>query len=658
MAVSSKALPEVYGSNGPLQLAASLGQGGEGSVYGLVGDATLAVKVFRETNEDRIDKLMELVAMDNPRLRLAGAWPHLLLTGHDGSVVGYQMEFLQGWVPLFSVYQVRSRLRILPNASWSYLIRVARNLTTCVHYIHEAGLVIGDLNESNVLADSRGMARLIDVDSFQVGEHRCQVGKSELTPPELQGRSLQNRLRSPNDDLFALAILLFQTLVFGRHPYAGCTEGDREATLESHIKAGHYAWTTRRSVPVHPPQELSIDWLPAEIRGLFEDAFDPDIRHRPSAIQWFEALKRLEAHTTACTGVETHVYWSGAERCPWCDLEEKWGVSLFHSSQKRVMTRPANSLDTDALLQELYSVPPPKVVEAPKVPNHDQVEPAKLKWYERMGPGVFWLWLIPFWLQTFSGSAYFPVLMGSTFALIGLPSLFSLAQHIHLRRKKGAAPTKQFVVPLVYKLRPLLQEWHHLAEVSFQARRSEYELLVEEYRNVDNRAERIKLELVKRSHRPEIDAYLSKFSVVASGLLNNRTSAALEKARIQSAADCTRERLEPIAAVDLNMQKALILWREDLTSHYLSTSTFGLTPSQTDLLERRLKVESDRLVKRLKQGPEELRQLAGQIEGRQRDIATEAQPLLDDYESVIHLFRSYCKKGYIKLDRPEELYLS
>ena len=72
---------------------------------------------------------------------------------------------------------------------------------------------------------------LIDCDSFQVNTngrcYPCEVGVPLYTPPELQKKSFRELIRTRNHDRFGLAILIFQLLFVGRHPYAGRYLGAR-----------------------------------------------------------------------------------------------------------------------------------------------------------------------------------------------------------------------------------------------------------------------------------------------------------------------------------------------------------------------------------------------------------------------------------------------
>src|SRR5262249_20945180 len=126
------------------------------------------------------------------------AWPVERLLGVDGprDVVGYLMPRVARALPVYEVYNPRSRLRLSPLFHQGYLLRTARNLAAAVAALHERDYVVGDLNETNVLVTNQALVTLVDTDSFQVHDphgdggggrrvFRCPVGKAEYTPPEL-----------------------------------------------------------------------------------------------------------------------------------------------------------------------------------------------------------------------------------------------------------------------------------------------------------------------------------------------------------------------------------------------------------------------------------------------------------------------------------------
>ncbi len=381
-----------------------IGRGGEGQVYTLKEDADEVGKIYYDNEDTEIQrqKVVHFAAMNESELlREIAAWPTDYLVNNEGDCVGFTMDFLKGWQPLFSSYQIRSRMRRFPDAGFSFLVRAARNLSACVHRVHEAGLVIGDLNESNTLIDGRAMVKLIDTDSFQVEIDgyvlTCGVAKTELLAPELHNRSLDDFVRQPEHDLFSLAVLVFQILVLGRHPYVGRQREGVEQTLETSIQRGDYAFSELRETQVDPPPGLGITWLPPNLKSMFERSFSTDKKARPSAQTWYDALHELEGQIVQCKTNPAHEYWKGVDACPWCDLEKKWRVTLFGASTEK----PEELVDATEEIEEIWErierLPSPAAIALPKPPSTEGVEPAKLSVLQRIG-GLFvstqYLWLM------------------------------------------------------------------------------------------------------------------------------------------------------------------------------------------------------------------------------------------------------------------------
>jgi len=240
------------------------------------------------------------------------AWPQELLYARQsgGDFVGYLMPRVQGRT---LVHWFNPRLRsqqlskpLSPAEVKLYSYRIARNLAAVVEALHDKGYVIGDLNESNVLVNEQALVSVIDTDSFQVSAIErsgdmilvfpCPVGKPEYTAPELQGRPFASQMRQADHDRFALAVLLFQILLDGNHPYRGIWRGQGDPpNLSERIRQELWPYNSRLSAQVAPPPGLAplSRWIPAEIETLFRRCFEG--KSRPTAREWRDALAEQEA---------------------------------------------------------------------------------------------------------------------------------------------------------------------------------------------------------------------------------------------------------------------------------------------------------------------------------------------------------------------------
>jgi DNA-binding helix-hairpin-helix protein with protein kinase domain len=324
--------------------AAPLGRGGEASVYPIVGQPDLVAKIYHEPTAELADKLAAMLAAPPPTLGADGhvaiAWPLGRLLGPDGAVIGCLMPRVAEALSICEFYNPSARGRHCPLFHWGYLLRTARNLAAVVRTLHEAGHVIGDLNESNVLVSSQALVTLVDADSFQIRSperlFRCRVGRGDLTPPELQGVSFSEHDRIPEQDTFALAVLIFQLLMQGIHPFAGLYPDNPEpVSIPERIVAGHwpYAWEPRSScvpVPRAPPWSV----LPIAIQDLLWRCFDEGHASpfaRPTAREWQQTLEETEKQLNVCPINGQHLFAHGLDGCPWCMLEEEQERDPFPS---------------------------------------------------------------------------------------------------------------------------------------------------------------------------------------------------------------------------------------------------------------------------------------------------------------------------------------
>src|SRR5262249_48150153 len=152
-----------------------------------------------------------------------------VLFSPNGSFAGYLMKKVGGHKPIHMLYSPHSRKLEFQRANFPFLVRAAQNISRAVASVHGTGCVIGDINHSGFLVSDAATSILIDSDSFQVltanKTFLCQVGTPEYTPAEMQGGKFGRLKRTANHDAFGLAVLIFQLLFLGKHPFAGRFSG-------------------------------------------------------------------------------------------------------------------------------------------------------------------------------------------------------------------------------------------------------------------------------------------------------------------------------------------------------------------------------------------------------------------------------------------------
>ena len=370
-------------------LGKRLGGGGEGEVFLAGPSGDLAVKLYKNPRRPRLEaKIRAMVQAGLAAQSELAAFPWAVMLGNDGLFAGFLMRAVRDRLPLHEVYAPAARKQHFPTADYGFLAHTATNIARAVASVHLTGCVIGDVNASGMLVDHQATVALVDADSFQfvtaTQKFPCLVGTPEYTPPELQGRSLEGITRTPNHDNFGLAVLIFQTLMMGHHPFNGVYSSSVQnpPPISKRIEQLHYphpipepnhptAWdwlhahnaslsregsstrpgsphhtsgtgtgstdtgqqrpTTARRVPVTPPPGLpSLVELSPVLAALFAQALNTrGDAERPTAQQWVEALEAFEASLYVCPEDEHHLYPGHLNSCPWCQMEVQSGTPLF-----------------------------------------------------------------------------------------------------------------------------------------------------------------------------------------------------------------------------------------------------------------------------------------------------------------------------------------
>ncbi len=288
--------------SGPLTVGNLIGAGGEGAVYEDRNDSGMVIKVLHQQHAtpERAAKLQAMC--DNPPQNAqALSWPNGLET--DSSGLRYRMpKASRGAGTAYRFISANER-RQLPKGQqeYEYRTRLGVRIAEAFRWLHTIYVRIGDVNPSNILVSDDGSVMLIDCDSFQIPgppghqPYPCVVGSPEYTAPEID--DFRRQFRSQDSDNFALAVLLYQLLGNGSHPYQGIDASADEtvSNIRERIKGHRFAHQPReRRWRPTPGQTRSWRAMPDPVRNAFRHAFSPGASHigRPTADAWASILEQ------------------------------------------------------------------------------------------------------------------------------------------------------------------------------------------------------------------------------------------------------------------------------------------------------------------------------------------------------------------------------
>src|SRR4051794_37896722 len=365
----------------PVPLGQQFGRGGEGAVYEVDGEPSLLAKVYhkRPLPEDQVAKIQAMVSCWSNALEVIAAWPRaLLFDSISRKPSGILMTKMNGARQLHELYGTTNRRRNFPEVGWHHMVLAARNTAAAFQTLHSANIVVGDVNQGNLLVDQGMCVRMIDCDSFQLTAgsrtFNCPVGTPHFTPPELQSLKLREVVRTANHDRFGLAILIFHLLFVGRHPFAGRFRGVGDLSIEKAIAERRFAFSKDKATLVDPPPaSLLLDDLPPSVGNLFERAFrmaDGDPKGRPTAFEWVQELDALVKRRKNCSFDASHVYYGQLADCPWCRIEDSGGPTFFVQAGGGTIVSADRLPGLDARIWGLPGVRFPGPASQPKAVAH------------------------------------------------------------------------------------------------------------------------------------------------------------------------------------------------------------------------------------------------------------------------------------------------
>lgn len=223
----------------PIRLTEKISEGGEGCVYNTSKSGGAVAKIYfdKKLTSHKQSKIDALIASG---LSIEGVcFPTAHLYNSKGAFVGYLMPKADGKKLDVSVFKGEGGMgRYF--ASWTRqdLVNLAISILTIIKKIHESGILIGDINGSNILVKSPTEVYFVDTDSFQINDYPCPVGTMEFAAPEIQGKNYNSFLRTIGNENFAVAVLLFRLMMFGLNPYA--QQGG--AGIEHNIRTGDFSF--------------------------------------------------------------------------------------------------------------------------------------------------------------------------------------------------------------------------------------------------------------------------------------------------------------------------------------------------------------------------------------------------------------------------------
>ncbi|WP_338678609.1 hypothetical protein OPV09_14905 [Janthinobacterium sp. TB1-E2] len=316
-----------------LVLGKLIKSGGAGSVYLLPGAPTQVAKLYhphldRAANRRKLEAMLELTPklpdqLENGKRYVQIAWPQAAVFDGQGGFAGFVMPLLDmaQTAELEQIMQERqARAAGLPTGLGPKLT-LAANLAAVIDALHQQQHYVVDLKPVNLrfYRDSLYIA-MLDCDGFSIQGHAERFPAEQFTAdylaPEFQRKGMPAGTEMAQDR-FALAVVIFQLLNFGIHPYSGRPGNAQVATdIPGRIRDGCYAYGVKRHKQLAPNATSGHALMPPELRAMFDRAFSQSPKpQRPSAADWAQLLRgyaqRSDGKLVVCGVNAEHQHFAG-----------------------------------------------------------------------------------------------------------------------------------------------------------------------------------------------------------------------------------------------------------------------------------------------------------------------------------------------------------
>jgi DNA-binding helix-hairpin-helix protein with protein kinase domain len=618
-----------------IKLGPSIARGGEGEIFPVSGQPNTVAKIYHTTiSTEKTAKLHAMTQLSSEQLRAVTAWPTATLHHiPNGPIRGILMPAVVAHKEIHVLYGPKTRLREFPDATLPFLLHIAANLARAFARIHEQGHVIGDVNHGSVLVAKDGTVKLVDCDSFQIAfggrQLLCTVGVPTHTPPELQGKPLGGIVRTPNHDAFGLAVLIFQLLFLGRHPFAGTFLGRGEPALEKAIEEFRFAYgpgAIGRQMR-QPPATPALDSSTPTIATLFERAFSREgyeRANRPSAREWVATLGQAAQQLIVCGRNSGHHYARGLSACPWCAIESVVGITLFNVALLAPAGATARSaFDLEKVWAAIMAVADPGQAPILPLPNNLPIEPspearahgAELRRLRKVQHIALAVGMVSALLALLIAAA---AVAASWIMILTALGCFGLGFIAYRGRQNNAilAGAKSKKALATARLNTLRTRWHAEAGAAqFTALRTQLEREKGAYQALALIRQQRMRDLTSGARQRQLTLFLQRHRIASATIPNigPGRKATLLSFNIETAADVTQTALLGVPGFGPAMTTKLLAWRATIESRFVFNGQQAIDPSDLGKIERdiaNLRIQHERT---LSQGAAQLQSITDQV---------------------------------------------
>lgn len=283
-----------------------IGSGGTADVYAVSGHPDIVAKLYNQPQKINFKKLTVLSDRLSGETFAAHIAIPLDLVSGPGGFIGFTQRYFDSKNYLELDHWIEGPLRRMLSPvqrGLTFRLEILRSLAVLIEGLHGKYIAIVDLKPSNILVHRiTGQVAIVDCDAFCIldANGRIEYPAQEVTVGYCSGDALRKGLSptqlSYKQDSFAFAVISFQLLNNGIHPYQGVIQTDvTDHNLEALTKAGVYPYGQITPTEVTPLPISVHSTLPTVLLEAFERSFERGRKHLDIG-RWSKLISNILAN--------------------------------------------------------------------------------------------------------------------------------------------------------------------------------------------------------------------------------------------------------------------------------------------------------------------------------------------------------------------------
>lgn len=291
-----------------IDLSMKIGEGATASIYKAnISNELWAAKIYKPERIVPAEKLEAMlqtppeninIIHDN-QIFIQYTWVKYLLKDiKSKKIVGFIMPLVdQNSTNSLDTYYdpvLIKRLSGIAQSALSFRLEIAKNLCELVNNLHKLGHYFIDIKPQNIrVYKDNNRVVLMDCDGFSIKNINSRPDRfpadlisTDFIAPEVLKNHLSPKSLGEAQDRYGLAVILFELLNGGTHPFQGIVTDSsiQVSTNDERASLGLYPHGILTHLKVKPRPQSIHDLLPVHTRRLFDQAFTS--LNRPSANEW------------------------------------------------------------------------------------------------------------------------------------------------------------------------------------------------------------------------------------------------------------------------------------------------------------------------------------------------------------------------------------